>query len=464
MVFPVLPRSQVAERDRWEESSGRSDELAWQARWFSGELGRQFTSTDGRSVEIVQFGHWNRGAGPDFTEAAVRIDGTLMTGDIEMDLEATGWESHGHSTNPSFGGVVLHVHLHRPADGTWFTRTADHRQVTQVELDPSLADGRPPWWGRLPEARLGRCAAPLRDFSTERLNTLLSSAAQYRLQRKAERWGALARSHSTSQALFCGCAEALGYRHNKLPMFSLAQRLPVDTVLSRHPAPIIEALCFGIAGYLEAEHFDRSKAETRGYLKDLWDHWWKFRIVHELTEGRRPPWNPGAGRPANHPQRRLAALALLAGQWRGFMNPLMTQTSLDKGWWREFQRQCAGLEHPFWSYHYTLRSTPTRKSMALLGSDRILDLLGNVLFPHLIQEGATTWETYTDLPGTTESGSLRRALLRLFGPDLAANKIRSTTGKYYQQQGLLQVFQDFCLRDHSECEECPFPEQLRQWS
>ena len=102
--------------------------------------------------------------------------------------------------------------------------------------------------------------------------------------------------------------------------------------------------------------------------------------------------------------------------------------------------------------------------MALLGSDRILDLLGNVLFPHLIQEGATTWETYTDLPGTTESGSLRRALLRLFGPDLAANKIRSTTGKYYQQQGLLQVFQDFCLRDHSECEECPFPEQLRQWS
>ena len=48
------------------------DEIELQAQWFGGEFGRAFTGTEGEKIEIVQFGHWNRGAGPDFTEVAVR--------------------------------------------------------------------------------------------------------------------------------------------------------------------------------------------------------------------------------------------------------------------------------------------------------------------------------------------------------------------------------------------------------
>jgi hypothetical protein len=31
------------------------------------------------------------------------------------------------------------------------------------------------------------------------------------------------------------------------------------------------------------------------------------------------------------------------------------------------------------------------------------------------------------------------------------------------QQGLLQIYEDFCLRDISDCASCPLPEQLRRW-
>jgi hypothetical protein len=31
------------------------------------------------------------------------------------------------------------------------------------------------------------------------------------------------------------------------------------------------------------------------------------------------------------------------------------------------------------------------------------------------------------------------------------------------QQGLLQVYEDFCLRDASDCARCRFPEQLARW-
>ncbi|MCB1231439.1 MAG: DUF2851 family protein, partial [Verrucomicrobiae bacterium] len=86
-------------------------ELELQAQWFAGEFGRDFTSPDGETIEVVQFGHWNRGAGPDFTEAAVKVDGELRRGAIEVDLEATSWEGHGHGENPAFDEVVLHVFL-----------------------------------------------------------------------------------------------------------------------------------------------------------------------------------------------------------------------------------------------------------------------------------------------------------------------------------------------------------------
>src|SRR5688572_13924452 len=49
-------------------------ELELQAHWFAGDFGREFTSTTGERVRIVQFGVWNREAGPDFAEAAVSLN------------------------------------------------------------------------------------------------------------------------------------------------------------------------------------------------------------------------------------------------------------------------------------------------------------------------------------------------------------------------------------------------------
>src|SRR6476646_4272746 len=74
------------------------DELEIQARWYAGELGREFVSTTGQKIEIAQFGVWNREAGPDFRDAAIRIDGgPPITGCIEVDLTDRTWEGHGHA-------------------------------------------------------------------------------------------------------------------------------------------------------------------------------------------------------------------------------------------------------------------------------------------------------------------------------------------------------------------------------
>src|ERR1700757_4100483 len=50
-------------------------ELELQARWFAGDFGREFVSTNGDQIDIVQFGVWNREAGPDFRDAVIRVNG-----------------------------------------------------------------------------------------------------------------------------------------------------------------------------------------------------------------------------------------------------------------------------------------------------------------------------------------------------------------------------------------------------
>ncbi|MEY2545432.1 MAG: hypothetical protein QOG48_549, partial [Verrucomicrobiota bacterium] len=79
------------------------NELELQARWFAGEFGREFVSVTGDKIDIVQFGTWNRETGPDFRDAAIRINGGAPVGGcIELDVLDRNWELHGHSTNDAF--------------------------------------------------------------------------------------------------------------------------------------------------------------------------------------------------------------------------------------------------------------------------------------------------------------------------------------------------------------------------
>jgi hypothetical protein len=99
-----------------EESSallpGMADpiaELDLQSLWFAGAFGREFTSSEGKAVRIVDFGIWNSGAGPDFTDCVIELDGQAIRGDIELDPDARDWEHHGHGANADYARVVLHL-------------------------------------------------------------------------------------------------------------------------------------------------------------------------------------------------------------------------------------------------------------------------------------------------------------------------------------------------------------------
>ena len=425
-------------------------ELELQSRWFAGDFGRKFLTTDGRPIEIVQFGFWNHAAGPDFSDAVVLVDGKKCAGAIELDPDVRDWERHGHAENPAYDAVVLHLYMTTSGnERRFFTRTASHLEVPQVHLDLEALRPGPPRFAEA-EARLGRCSFPLQKMDDLRVTRLLEAAAQYRLKLKSTRFWRIADIHGLDEAYFQAIAEALGYSNNKLPMRVLAQRLPLASLQKN--GDDAEALLFGAAGFLNQPSFEEANPEAQPYLRNLWETWWKYRDdFNRLLE-----WTVTGVRPTNHPQRRVGALTAVIGAWKE-LRTLLEPAKFSR---KAVEKFLGGLEHSYWNHHYTLRSKKAAKPMALVGKSRIADLLANIFIPALIQEKPSLWSEYQKFPAQLDNHKVRRAALRLFGED---PDIKKKKRSLYQQQALLQIYDDFCLADDSDCEDCPFPEQMLQW-
>ena len=433
-------------------------ELELQARWFAGDFGKHFVSTSGDKIDIVQFGTWNREAGPDFRDAAIRVDGgDPIRGCIEIDLLDRSWETHGHATNPAFDETVLHVFVEK-SDREFFTRTKSNRNVPQVHIDPAVLPDV--FSANIPLARPGRCQAPLKDLPEERVQNVLHAAAQFRLRHKAARIRHKIDSHGRDEVLFQELAAALGYKENKLPFTLITQRLPLKFL--REAPSDIESMLFGVAGFLQTADLDVYKKSTREYVRQLWSHWWPHRdaLLRFILPSK--IWRLSSTRPLNHPQRRLAALAILARDWSRL------QRASGKSSVGAAKHFFQTLDHPFWNFHYTLTSKTAPKKMALVGESRIADILANVFFPFWLAHdldpsaspGTSVWSEYTKLPAQLSNRRLETGATRLFGNDPRRKQFLKTVAN---QQGLLQIYEDFCMQDNSDCAQCPFPEQMAKW-
>lgn len=426
------------------------DELELQAQWFAGAFGSQFRTTAGQEVRIIQFGVWNREAGPDFAEAAISIDGgPPLRGCIELDPDARDWEHHGHAANPAYEAVVLHVFT-RTGSVEFFTRTLEHRSVPQVLLDLDAAEGE--FALVPPAAKPGRCSGPLRTLPVEKVREVLHTAARYRLQRKA---GALARMqevHGTEEAIYQAIASALGYKSNKLPFLLLAQRLPLGLLAKAKEQ--VAGLLFGVSGFLNEADLRNFDTDTRTYLREVWDQWWPKRAELERLRLQSDLWSLGGQRPANHPQRRLGALVQLVHHWPKLAAIVRT------GDLKRLRQFFIELSDPYWSHHYTLTSKATAKPLALVGETRVIDMLANIFFPLVISEEPTRWSQYTALRAPLSNRRAEVAALRLLGDDATRSEL---LGSVAVQQGLLQVYEDFCLQDATDCAQCRFPQQLATW-
>ncbi len=474
-----------------------------QAIWRHQRLQRDRLQTaDGRSVRILHPGFVSVEGGPDFRGAVIQIGAAApCSGDVEIDLRAAGWRAHGHDRNLDFKNVLLHVVWERlgspPSGGPGNEGRLKAELQTKPPASLSLCDALDApiaelglWLENdpprvLPEKLRGQCCMALRELDETRQGKILDAAARVRFQAKAEQFRARARHAGWEQALWEGLFHALGYKHNVWPMQNLAELRP-RWRRGTDPVFALQARLLGISGLLPAE-LPRTQAGGDGYLRRVWDCWWRERDEFGDCVLPRTVWKFHGLRPANHPQRRLALAAHwlasgnlvsklerwcaadISGGRAALPRGLVPQCGVSPAKLVDSLRKILEVERDeFWSWHWTFRSARLQKPQPLLGDARVTDLAVNVILPWLWTRAAegrngalqrAIEHRFSAWPQAEDNSILKLARQRLLGVG-RSRALRSASA----QQGLIQITRDFCEHSNAVCENCRFPELVRGWS
>jgi hypothetical protein len=336
----------------------------------------------------------------------------------------------------------------------------------------------------LPEKLRGQCCVALRELDETRQGRILDAAARVRFQAKSEQFRARARHAGWEQALWEGLFRALGYKHNVWPMQNLAELRP-RWLRGADPAFALQARLLGLSGLLPAD-LTRAQQSADGYLRRVWDCWWRERDEFSDCILPRAVWKFHGLRPANHPQRRLALAAhwLAAGnlvskleRWcasdisdgRAALPRGQADRQVSPARLVDSLREILEVERDdFWSWHWTFRSARLKKPQPLLGDARVTDLAVNVILPWLWTRAAegkneklqrVIEHRHAVWPQAEDNSILKLARQRLLGVG-RSRALRSASA----QQGLIQITRDFCEHSNAVCENCRFPELVCGWN
>ena len=443
-----------------------------QCIWYDQRIQREsLTTTAGQRVRVIFQGWWNLEAGPDFRHATIQIgDGPEQTGAIEVHLRADDWFHHGHQHDPLYNDVVLHVVLWQ-AGSNVPAKTHHGQQIPQVVLQDQLAasldalhdeidlDAYPHNVGN----HSGRCAPLLKTMPEQVIGELFSDAGDERFYAKVRRFVRWIHRAGPEQAFYEGWMEALGYKGNKSPFRLLAQRLPV-TELRDHRAQIAP-LMFGVANFLPTAAARAADTPSQSYIKRLWSAWWKLRPDYETLILPADSWRLHGVRPANHPHRRLAAAVVLLKKHPRLFEKTIGAVESGGNPGRFFER----IHDEYWSHHFTLGGRTQKKAAELIGAARAGEIVANIVLPFTAAYAKDRGDQklyhqakarFDALPAAASNNLMRLAGQQLFDSARFASRFVKTAR---QQQGLLQVFQDYCLNDKSACSHCHFPDLVRQW-
>jgi hypothetical protein len=483
----------VAERDEDYSHTARQEypsehllHLLWQRQAL---LQQPLTTLDRRPLTVYRPGRWTRTNGPDFRDAKLRFgDDPLRVGAVEVHVLASDWFRHRHDRDMAYADVLLHVIWHNDLEGRGVT-DATGRPIPQLALSTSLTrplvelqnllEG-----DRSPSGSVALstpCQRALQELAPEVIGHLLDMAGEERWRQKANRFALRVERRGVEQALYESVLESLGFQGNRLPFWQLARLAPVERVRAAlgaaQPAPLrLQAVFFGVSGFLQ--HWRTlprpASPEVETYLATLLAHWEPLApSFPERVDERQ--WRTAGIRPANFPQRRIAAAGhLLADVARHSLVDLLLGPlrAIDEGTSRRHMRsglhelvrrlQVTG-EGDFWGRRYTLTGIEQGRRIELLGSGRATTMVVDVLLPAaaaLVQLGHEAMALdvvhglYRCHPRLPSNEITRDMLRQFFGAD---RERLATVDSACRQQGLIQLYRDYCLNELETCQECAFP-------
>lgn len=108
---------------------------------YLGDPSRVLNVKSGKRLQVLSPGTRNLHEGPDFLDAALLLNGSVVIGDIEYHRYASEWKSHGHGSDTRYLNVVLHVVSHDDTNLSESFETLVIHEDELMETSSAAPDG-----------------------------------------------------------------------------------------------------------------------------------------------------------------------------------------------------------------------------------------------------------------------------------------------------------------------------------
>jgi hypothetical protein len=284
------------------------------------------------------------------------------------------------------------------------------------------------------------------------LSGFLQGAGESRLLRKMDGFQQrLARfNQDFEEVLYQGIMGALGYRHNQAAFLQLAEQMPVCRIkeltgsLPRDQQPdAIQQILFNSAGLMP-------KGQSNNQI------YWRI---------------PG-GRPANSPYRRIAGMSYLLTKTPSLLNESVRIITESPSTLKMRQELIKLLVVPDsktkWGLRLKPQSSCALSQAGLIGKERAEEIILNIIIPITYLYSQLKKDTklqesilnlYRAYPKLMENYYTRFMKQRVFNSDEKLFKPIVRTASI--QQGLIEIFTDYCKKGYEGCERCGLLEWLK---
>jgi len=407
---------------------------------------KNLETTDGEPIELLQVGVINHHAGPDFSNARIRIGETTWAGSVEIHKKSSDWLAHNHQEDAAYQNTILHVVYQH--DKEIYRNTGE--AIPTLELKARIPQKYiKRYWVLLNNDNWVPCAAQLSsvlDLSA-RLWMWMDRLVVERLERKTKDIEDELKQTDKNweETFYRFLARSFGVKQNTEPFEALARSLPL-LILSKHKQDLfqLEALLLGQAGFLEEEMKEPYPQKLRKEYQFLQQ---KYELVPLLASS----WKFGRMRPANFPSIRLAQFAVLVKQSNHLFSKILDEENIE-ALRAMFQLQLEG----YWKTHYRL-DEPSPERNKSIGKGTIDLFLINTVVPFLFAYGR-----YRGLDKYKERAIRLLEELKPEQNSIIENwkKLGIAADSAFGSQALIQLKKEYC--DSKRCLDCSLGHRILQ--
>ncbi len=324
---------------------------------------------EGYPIQIIEKGHYNHHAGPDFFNCQIAIDNIKWAGNIEIHIKSSDWYRHKHHEDAAYDNVILHVVLEHDMN----IHRKDRSIIPTITLKNRFYQESLSRYQRffLSNSMVYPCRPYIEKVDQIIIKNMLSSCLKERLESKNKiiLEQLTQTKNNWDESFYHILAKSFGFKVNAVPLQLLAETIPLS-IIDRESNELlkVEALLFGVGGLLETiteePYVVRLKREFAHQQNK-----YKLQSLHPAI------WKFGKLRPSNFPTIRIAQFAMLLYKQKRIFKRCINTSTLEN-----LQSIFTTEASEFWTTHFHFEK-PSTNSPKLLGIESINNIIINTVIP-----------------------------------------------------------------------------------